>query len=68
MTGGQRVKLTAKRSNTEINGILKYSNDDLYIVRDDCTGTESIYPSRRYTIEKIEEGKNERINQSPDER
>ena len=59
MTGGQRVKLTAKTSKAVIHGILKYSNDDLFIVQDDYTGTESIYPTRSFTLEKIEEERNE---------
>jgi len=57
MTGGQKVKLTAIHSNTIINGTLKYANDDLYIVEDSFTGTESIFPTRYYTMEKIEEEK-----------
>jgi len=57
MTGGQKVKLTLNGSNKVVHGTLKYANDDLYIVEDSFTGEESIFPSRCYTIEKIEEGK-----------
>lgn len=55
MIGGEKVKLTAKHSNVEIRGTLKYENADIYIVQDDWTGTESIYPSRCYTLERLEE-------------
>jgi len=58
MIGGEKVKLIAKHSNTQIRGTLKYCNEDIYIVKDDWTGTESIYPSRCYTLERLEEKKN----------
>lgn len=67
MTGGEKVKLIAKHSNTEIRGTLKYSNEDIFIVQDDWTGTENIYPTRCYTLERME-GKHERTNTSKNER
>jgi len=55
MTGGQKVKLTLNGSNKVIHGILKYSNDDLFIVQDDWTDKEDVYPSRCYKLEKLED-------------
>jgi len=51
MKGGIRVKLTAINGSIVIYGTLKYSDENVYIVQDQY-GTEGIYPTRLYTLER----------------
>lgn len=55
MIGGYRVKLTSHDGMVVVHGILKYSDDFVYIVRDDY-GHEEIYPTRLYIFEREVEG------------
>jgi len=50
MKGGRRVKLTAISGDVIIIGTLKYSDENVYIVKDDY-GHEGIYATRSYTLE-----------------
>lgn len=51
MIGGRRVKLTAISGDVIIIiGTLKYSDENIYIVKDDY-GHEGIYATRSYNLE-----------------